>query len=71
MYFSVQPGHYEVTVPVMLDGDMEHPYQYLHIVGYLKAPVIWFDPLAIVLTPVPLDTEVSTKFTLLASNYTK
>ena len=58
-------------MPVILDDDYKRPYQYIHLVGYLKAPVIWFDPLAIVLTPVPLDTEVSTEFTLLAANYTK
>ena len=71
IYFSVQPGHYQVTVPVIINDQFDRPYQYIHLTGYLKAPMLWFDPLAIVMTPVPLETEVSTDFIIMAANYTK
>ena len=66
-----KPGHYEASIPIVLDDDFEHPYQYLKIEGELKTARVWFDPLAIVLTPVPLETEIGTEFQILAANYTK
>jgi hypothetical protein len=48
-----------------------NPYVYLELTGHLKAPKIWFDPLAIVLTPVPLCTTVSTEFSILTANYNR
>lgn len=64
-----EPGRYEVLLPVILNDDYEKPYQYLQVVAELKAPKLWFDPLAIVLTPVPLVTDVSSEFTLFAAQF--
>ncbi|CAH1800026.1 unnamed protein product [Owenia fusiformis] len=71
LFHPKEPGHYEAKIPVVLNDEFHKPYQFLKLVGELKAPRIWFDPLAIVMTPVPLDTEVSVKFHLMAANYEK
>lgn len=68
---SVKPGKYESSVPVILNDDYEHPYVHFTLNGELQAARLWFDPLAVVLTPVPLETEVVQEFQILASNYTK
>ena len=67
----MKPGKYKSSVPVVLNDDFEHPYVYFSMSGELQAARLWFDPLAIVLTPVPIDTEVVQEFQILASNYTK
>ena len=69
--FAEAPGKYEGLFPVILNDNYDKPYQYLHVVAELKAPKLWFDPLAIVLTPVPLATEVSSEFTLFAAQFKK
>ena len=71
LFLSVKPGKYESSVPVILNGDYEHPYVYFTLSGELQAARLWFDPLAVVLTPVPLETEVVQEFQILTSNYTK
>ena len=68
---TVRPGFYNVSVPVVVDDEFDKPYQYITLSGELQAPRMWFDPLAVVLTPVPLDTEISTEFQILAANYDK
>ncbi|XP_077977423.1 cilia- and flagella-associated protein 47-like [Glandiceps talaboti] len=65
------PGCYETKVPIILDDEQDKIYRYLHLIGELKAPRLRFDPLAIVLTPVPLCTEVSADFTVHASGFRK
>ncbi|XP_064627283.1 cilia- and flagella-associated protein 47-like isoform X2 [Lineus longissimus] len=65
------PGTYYSKVPVIINDMYTNPYVYLELTGYLKAPKIWFDPLAIVLTPVPLCTTVSAEFNILTANYSK
>ncbi|KAH9504693.1 Cilia- and flagella-associated protein 47 [Bulinus truncatus] len=65
------PGQYRVTVPVVINSDWAKPFQFLEIYGELKSPTIWFDPPRILLTPVPLLTETSMEFTIMASNYRK
>ena len=67
--FAGYPGKFEGLFPVILNDNYEKPYQYLHVIAELKAPKLWFDPLAIVLTPVPLATDVSSEFTLFASQF--
>ena len=67
--FAGEPGRYEALFPIILNDNYEKPYQYLQVTAELKAPKLWFDPLAIVLTPVPLTTEVSTEFTLHAAQF--
>ncbi|KAL3884217.1 hypothetical protein ACJMK2_030436, partial [Sinanodonta woodiana] len=62
------PGKYEVILPILLN-DSEKPYQYLHLVGELKSPKLWFDPLAIVMSPVPLKTDISAEFTIFAAQF--
>ncbi|XP_053397416.1 cilia- and flagella-associated protein 47-like isoform X4 [Mercenaria mercenaria] len=69
MFCPKEPGRYEVLLPVILNDNYEKPYQYLQVVAELKAPKLWFDPLAIVLTPVPLLTEVSSEFTMFAAQF--
>ncbi|XP_035825915.1 cilia- and flagella-associated protein 47 [Aplysia californica] len=64
-------GRYQAVIPVVINSEWDKPFQFLEIYGELKAPEIWFDPHSIVLTPVPLMTEVSAEFTLLASHYRK
>jgi len=58
------------VIPILIN-DVEKPYQYLQVIAEMKAPKIWFDPLALVMTPVPLMTEVSSEFMVLAAQYTK
>lgn len=59
-----------MLIPILLNNE-EKPYQYIQIYAEMKSPRLWFDPLAIVLTPVPLMTEVSSEFTILAAQYFK
>ena len=56
---------------MILNGNYEHPYAHMTLSGELQAARLWFDPLAVVLTPVPLETETVQEFHILASNYTK
>ncbi|XP_055954756.1 cilia and flagella-associated protein 47 [Patella vulgata] len=65
------PGRYEAVVPIIVNEEWTKPYQYLQVMGELKAPKIWFDPPSLCLTPVPLLTEISGEFNLLASQYKK
>ncbi|XP_006816677.1 cilia- and flagella-associated protein 47-like, partial [Saccoglossus kowalevskii] len=65
------PGCYETKVPIVLNEEYDKPYRFLHLIGELKSPQLKFDPLAIVLTPVPLCTEVSADFTIHASGFRK
>ena len=67
--FADKPGYYNVTLPIVLENNFEEPYQYITLAGELKAPRLWFDPLAVVLTAVPLDTDVTAEITILAENY--
>ena len=66
-----KPGYYEAVVPVIVNEEWSKPFTHISVTGLLKAPKITFDPLAIVLTPTPLDTPVTVEFRLLTSNYTK
>jgi len=68
---SEEPGQYDALLKVILNGNFDKPYQYLQVLAEYKAPKLWFDPLAIVLTPVPLLTEVSAEFTLFAAQFTQ
>ncbi|PIK38176.1 hypothetical protein BSL78_24987 [Apostichopus japonicus] len=65
------PGEYSAKVPIILNGNIERPYQYLHLYGILHAPKLTFDPLAIVMTPVPLSTSTSTDLTMYAHGFTR
>lgn len=67
---TAEAGRHELVIPVMIN-DLEKPYQYLQVVAEMKSPKIWFDPLAIVMTPVPLMTEVTAELTVLAAQYNK
>ncbi|XP_075056414.1 cilia- and flagella-associated protein 47 [Mixophyes fleayi] len=50
-------GNYAVDVPVILNGNDSH-YTLLNVFGSCKNPGLTFDPPFLILTPVPLDTEV-------------
>ncbi|XP_052240686.1 cilia- and flagella-associated protein 47-like isoform X3 [Dreissena polymorpha] len=69
MFCPKVPGRYESLYKIILNENFEKPYQYLQVIAEYKAPRLWFDPLAIVLTPVPLLTEVSAEFTLFAAQF--
>ena len=69
VWFPDKAGHYEVTVPVYINDEEKRAYQHITLCGELKSPMVWFDPLAIVLTPVPLGTDVSVDFSILAATY--
>ncbi|XP_070567350.1 cilia- and flagella-associated protein 47-like [Ptychodera flava] len=65
------PGCYETKATLIINDDYNKPYRHLHLIGELKAPNLKFDPLAIVLTPVPLCTEISEEFSIHASGFRK
>ncbi|XP_078698604.1 cilia- and flagella-associated protein 47-like isoform X8 [Branchiostoma floridae x Branchiostoma belcheri] len=65
------PGQFYAKVPIILNGKRELPYQYLQLRGNMRSPRVTFDPLQVVLMPVPLATEVSAEFSIVASAYTK
>ncbi|XP_072178621.1 cilia- and flagella-associated protein 47-like [Diadema setosum] len=71
MFCPEEPGEFQAKVPIILDGATDRPYQYLNVHGILKSPQLTFDPLAIVLTPVPLSTKVSADFTIRAAGFRK
>lgn len=71
MFCPEKSGIYEVSLPVVLNDDFEHPYQHITLKGELKSPQLWFDPLALILTPVPLQMDIATEFRILAANYAK
>ncbi|CAG5120335.1 unnamed protein product, partial [Candidula unifasciata] len=62
---------YQIVIPVGINSNWNKPFQFLELVGEMKAPTIWFEPANIVLTPVPLLTETSAEFTLFALHYKK
>ncbi|XP_059154686.1 cilia- and flagella-associated protein 47-like isoform X2 [Physella acuta] len=62
-------GQYQVTIPVVINSNWSKPFQFIEIYGELKSPKMWFNPPKLFFTPVPLATEVSIDFTILASNY--
>lgn len=71
-YFNIfieEAGKYECVVPVVINGHYNKPYQYLQLVAELKSPSMSFDPRNIILTPVPLATEISASFIILAAQY--
>ncbi|XP_071954714.1 cilia- and flagella-associated protein 47-like isoform X2 [Antedon mediterranea] len=71
MFCPEEPGEYKADIPIILNGNKTHTYQHLNIHGTLKSPRLTFDPIALVLTPVPLSTEVSADFTIQAAGFTK
>ncbi len=66
---SARPGYYESSVPLVLNEDYERPYCKLSLTGDLQAPRIWFNPPALVLTPVPLNIHAVQQVHVFASNY--
>ncbi|XP_041462969.1 cilia- and flagella-associated protein 47-like isoform X1 [Lytechinus variegatus] len=71
MFCPEEPGEFQAKIPIILDGATDRPYQYINLHGILKSPQLTFDPLAIVLTPVPLSTKVSADFTIRAAGFRK
>lgn len=67
---SEKPGFYECQVPVVIKNRWEAPCQTLTITGCLEESYIQFDPPGVCLTPVPLLTEISCEFNILAFKYT-
>jgi len=49
----------------------DEPFTFIEVTGTLTAPSISFDPLGLVLVPVPLLTVAQGEFHLIATNYLK
>ncbi|XP_078495986.1 cilia- and flagella-associated protein 47 isoform X1 [Ciona intestinalis] len=64
-------GSYVYNIPVILNGNKAKPYRHIYLNALLQAPTITFDPLALVLTPVPLSTAVYAEFNIIACGYNK
>ena len=62
---------YETKVPLILNGDMSHPFSYIHLRGELLAPTIHFIPSAVQFNPVPLSTEANIDVKLVYNNFNK
>lgn len=62
---------FETSVPVILDGDFDQHYCHIDLVGEVKVPTLTFDPPSIVMSPTPLDIEISTDFNVVTSYYTE
>lgn len=58
-------------MPVILDGDFDQHYCHIDLVGEVKVPTLAFDPPSIVMSPTPLDIEISTDFNVVTSYYTE
>ncbi|XP_022089961.1 cilia- and flagella-associated protein 47-like isoform X2 [Acanthaster planci] len=71
MFCPDEPGEFHAKVPIILNEDESRPYLHINLYGVLKSPQLTFDPLAIVLTPVPLATKVSADFTIQAAGFRK
>ncbi|KAM9320035.1 LOW QUALITY PROTEIN: cilia- and flagella-associated protein 47 [Gastrophryne carolinensis] len=57
-FCPAEPGNYAAELPVILNDDPDSLYTPIQLIGSLKRPNITFDPPIVILTPVPLDTEV-------------
>jgi len=58
-FVPCQPGKYEATVPLILNGETGHPYQLLTLEGYLRPPTLEFDPPVVIFSAMPLAVEAS------------
>ncbi|XP_075708861.1 cilia- and flagella-associated protein 47 isoform X2 [Rhinoderma darwinii] len=65
------PGNYTAEIPVILNDNPDTLYIPLHLFGRCKKTVITFDPPLVLLTPVPLDTEVEAVIDVMAANYNR
>ena len=62
-------GLFVAHVPVILNGNRDIPYRTLTLRGELLAPNLTFDPESVRLMPVPLNTQVSVNFNIIARGY--
>ena len=69
VFATARPGLFVAHVPVLLNGNRDSPYRTLTLKGELLAPNITFDPECLRLTPVPLGTQVSVNFNIIARGY--
>ena len=56
-------------VPVILNGNRDSPYRTLTLKGELLAPNLKFDPECLRLTTVPLSTQATVNFNIIARGY--
>ncbi|XP_040280927.1 cilia- and flagella-associated protein 47 [Bufo bufo] len=66
-----KPGNYTAEIPVILNDNPDTLFIPLHLFGSSKKPVITFDPPLVILTPVPLDTEVEAVVDVMPANYNR
>ncbi|BFZ09423.1 hypothetical protein BsWGS_12463 [Bradybaena similaris] len=70
-FCPVSSRRYQTVIPVAINSSWDKPFQFLELVGEMKAPTVWFEPANIVLTPVPLLTETCAEFTMFAVHFDK
>nr|DBA33280.1 TPA: hypothetical protein GDO54_000991 [Pyxicephalus adspersus] len=63
------PGIYAAEVPVILNDNPDSIYTALHLFGTSSKPKLMFDPPLVILTPVPLDTEVQETVEITPTDY--
>ncbi|XP_071992034.1 cilia- and flagella-associated protein 47 isoform X2 [Engystomops pustulosus] len=70
-FCPVGPGNYKAEIPIVINDNPDTLYMPLYLFGSSKKPEISFDPPLVILTPVPLDTEVEAVVDVLPSNYNR
>ncbi|XP_069827114.1 cilia- and flagella-associated protein 47 [Dendropsophus ebraccatus] len=70
-FCPVGPGNYKAEIPIILNDNPDTIYIPLHLFGSSKKAVITFDPPLVILTPVPLDTEVEAVVDVMPANYNR
>ncbi|KAM3935444.1 cilia- and flagella-associated protein 47 [Leptodactylus fuscus] len=65
------PGNYTAEIPIILNDNPDTLYIPLHLFGSSKKPEITFDPPLVILSPVPLDTEVEAVVDIIPANYNR
>lgn len=67
-FFALLETNQLITLSVYFDFVFLHG-RYLELSAIVHPPKIAFDPLALVLTPVPLKTAVYAEFNIIATGY--
>ncbi|XP_077338680.1 cilia- and flagella-associated protein 47 [Lithobates pipiens] len=63
------PGNYSAEIPVILNDNPDSIYTPLWLFGTSRKPKLTFDPPLVILTPVPLDTEVQAIIEISPTDY--
>lgn len=66
---TVGPGNNTAEIPVILNDNPDSIYTPLWLFGTSRKPKLTFDPPLVILTPVPLDTEVQAIIEISPTDY--